>query len=401
MINIKPVMQENEYENIFFNKNGLGTVYKILEDDIQIIKQRIDLYDFTSNQLERLSELYLPSEVADKLKGLYDLQNPTIELLKAKIKEHHIYQDQTDEGMTCVYCGIMRCEAEDLDHYLPRSLFPEFSILAQNLIFVCKTCNQTFKKSLFLDDDDIRYILNPYFDKYDGIELLKCEIDSKDIRNLSVKYSINIDIEKQHTSLYDIACNHFKTLDLNKRYSRTINTDCWDGFKESFSDDTEFGLKFKDNYEGFIKYIKNKISRHKKRPNNNFEKLFWETLLSEKKMLEFLPGQILPRSVEEWYLSHKCILGIDDSKEKYGDKSWTKKTYLKLCLGEQIDLFDGPLGLNAIESMLNLITEVNSSKITNAFESLEKSINFCQSDNRPYIILKKLVEDYKKTIEQP
>lgn len=39
----------------------------------------------------------------------------------------------------CVYCGYVR--PSELDHYLPRSRFPEFSVLSLNLLPACHRCN--------------------------------------------------------------------------------------------------------------------------------------------------------------------------------------------------------------------------------------------------------------------
>jgi 5-methylcytosine-specific restriction endonuclease McrA len=40
----------------------------------------------------------------------------------------------------CPYCSFG--EAETLDHFLPQSLFPEFSLLSRNLVPCCPTCNR-------------------------------------------------------------------------------------------------------------------------------------------------------------------------------------------------------------------------------------------------------------------
>ncbi len=62
----------------------------------------------------------------------------------------------------CPYCGYLR-DIEELDHFLPKSKYPQFSILTSNLIPSCKTCNQTYKKSSFATCYK-EQIIHPYID---------------------------------------------------------------------------------------------------------------------------------------------------------------------------------------------------------------------------------------------
>lgn len=69
----------------------------------------------------------------------------------------------------CPYCGLrMRqkpgSQSPDRDHFLPRSVFPEFSILSVNLVQCCDDCNSV-KGARFKDASGSDLFLHPYFDR--------------------------------------------------------------------------------------------------------------------------------------------------------------------------------------------------------------------------------------------
>ncbi|MBU1376327.1 MAG: hypothetical protein KKE02_14725 [Alphaproteobacteria bacterium] len=61
----------------------------------------------------------------------------------------------------CPMCGSGTTGT--LDHYLPRAVYPEFSIFSLNLVPACSHCNSGEKGSTITGDDD-EYFLHPYFD---------------------------------------------------------------------------------------------------------------------------------------------------------------------------------------------------------------------------------------------
>ena len=63
----------------------------------------------------------------------------------------------------CPYCGGIG-ESRNLDHYLPKTKFPQFSILPCNLIPACRDCNMDGKGDSFAINEETQ-IIQPYFDK--------------------------------------------------------------------------------------------------------------------------------------------------------------------------------------------------------------------------------------------
>jgi len=74
----------------------------------------------------------------------------------------------------CPFCGVS--ESGTLDHYLPKELYPEFSVFALNLVPSCAKCN-TRKRTLIVDENtNVRYFLHPYFDDIPNELFLKVHI---------------------------------------------------------------------------------------------------------------------------------------------------------------------------------------------------------------------------------
>src|SRR5690606_12318514 len=77
-------------------------------------------------------------------------------------------------GHDCAYCGLPlnRTSGPQIDHIAPKSIYPEYTFEAKNLILSCSLCNGFSKKAEF---DTVRskgenyldntfYIVHPYFD---------------------------------------------------------------------------------------------------------------------------------------------------------------------------------------------------------------------------------------------
>lgn len=63
----------------------------------------------------------------------------------------------------CPYCGLGR--ATTLDHYLPKSRYPQFSVTPDNLVPACKDCQG--KKGRHVALSGAAQTLHPYFDSQD------------------------------------------------------------------------------------------------------------------------------------------------------------------------------------------------------------------------------------------
>jgi len=91
----------------------------------------------------------------------------------------------------------------DIDHFLPRSVYPYFSMSLYNLIPVCKSCNQALKRDRAFNFDN----LNPLVDSLDDYFTFRADLITNEI-------SIEPSLEK-----WDKIKEHIETFKLKPLYN--------------------------------------------------------------------------------------------------------------------------------------------------------------------------------------
>jgi len=114
----------------------------------------------------------------------------------------------------CPYC-LLR-QPGSFDHFLPQAQFPEFSILAWNLVFVCETCNRR-KGEHFVGTP--RAILNPYFDPIPDSALLHAEMTIQAGRP-RLRFFIATTDPTVPNSILQLAERHLAALEIAKDIAR-------------------------------------------------------------------------------------------------------------------------------------------------------------------------------------
>lgn len=136
---------------------------------------------------------------------------------KKNIKDSELKQVYDECKGTCPFCGTSKLE--EVDHYIPKEHYPEFTLYPLNLIPICNKCNKQ-KGDKFLDGANVRKFINFYADDVDDIEFLKVDIDfnSSDIEK-STKIKYIADFSKiQDVYVRQIVENHYRELNLLERY---------------------------------------------------------------------------------------------------------------------------------------------------------------------------------------
>lgn len=121
---------------------------------------------------------------------------------------------------SCPYCGIDK--PRTIDHYLPKSDFPEFSIYPPNLIPCCGRCNSK-KNDRWLENGE-RLFLNFYFDSIPNVRFLTSKLvyssDEEDkIPTVVFELIKHSEIQPKQ---YELIERHFKKLELLEEYSEAI-----------------------------------------------------------------------------------------------------------------------------------------------------------------------------------
>jgi 5-methylcytosine-specific restriction endonuclease McrA len=114
----------------------------------------------------------------------------------------------------CQYCLIG--EIDCLDHYVPRKVFPEFSILPRNLVPACSKCNR-LKGTAWIAGKS-RKILNLYYDDIPSARFLRVNVTFLRQDRATIEFSLNQprSINDAH---FERIKRHFNKLALIERYN--------------------------------------------------------------------------------------------------------------------------------------------------------------------------------------
>ncbi len=116
----------------------------------------------------------------------------------------------------CPLCSIR--ESFTIDHYLPKALYPIFSVTPINLVPACKTCNQD--KRISFPTSDVTQTLHPYYDNVNYINWIKAKV----LQTFPVAFDFYPDPPSYWDNiLKERAVNHFDAYNLNEVFSSNAN----------------------------------------------------------------------------------------------------------------------------------------------------------------------------------
>ncbi len=134
--------------------------------------------------------------------SLYDSTSMVIKKLKSDMRKNY-------SGDSCPYCQI-DCVSH-IDHFLPRSKFPELSVSRQNLLMSCDTCNTVFKKEIWGNKSEQK-IMHPMLNEILHNVYLIADVNYE---HQAVRVNFRIQTGLPLSPLLD---RHFSTMNLNDRY---------------------------------------------------------------------------------------------------------------------------------------------------------------------------------------
>lgn len=119
----------------------------------------------------------------------------------------------------CPYCCLwMRRKphgkSPDRDHILPRSVYPEFSLLRVNLVVSCDDCNDEKLAKVF-DSRGLWMFIHPYYDDFLAKQLISATVSVANNTPV-VTYEIRNDVP---ADVRERVKTHFRELDLASRYA--------------------------------------------------------------------------------------------------------------------------------------------------------------------------------------
>lgn len=176
------------------------------------VVDRYDKYNLNKDTLELLPKEVWADVEKKALTSCYKIKAKDADKFKADII-------QLNNIHKCQYCGIS--PIKPFDHFLPQTLYPEFSILSLNLIPCCSDCNN--KKGEVWLKDEKRQFINYYFDPVDiSGRFLYCNIIAKPSNLFSAEFYLKFE-DDFDVNFRQIIEKHFLNLDLAKRYLKNFN----------------------------------------------------------------------------------------------------------------------------------------------------------------------------------
>lgn len=264
VINIKKDDNKKRLEKLEnnINKRFDEFTYKAEHNTLHTLAKK-----WNYNKDDKLSDGYF-------LYHQYDNSESCITTLRAEI----IKGNADEIVLTCPICGIR--DATDLDHYIPRQLFPEFSIHPHNLIPTCHQCNNKKSTCWCEPQGNNRIIFNAYYDTITDENLFTSNII---IENNFPKILLEFDKFttplKESTRIAISTINQLELLPLfnqhiNKKLAHEINRLKYE--KKYFAKSTEDFITFIiDTYTEMAEDI---------RDINSLDKILY-TLIAQNKML--------------------------------------------------------------------------------------------------------------------
>lgn len=115
----------------------------------------------------------------------------------------------------CPYCNFYTRQVRQLDHYLPKAAFPSLSITANNLVPICKECNEI--KDNYYSFNKSKQLIHPYYDVQvnDIFDFLKCSV-IEDV-NIGFKFYIR-KLSDWDDIFYNKLKFHFEKLNIDDLY---------------------------------------------------------------------------------------------------------------------------------------------------------------------------------------
>ena len=169
-----------------------------------------------------------------------------------------------------------------LDHYLPKDVFPEFSVTILNLFPMCDIC-QGAKGVQFNDDEGKRLFIHPYFDDFTVQQVLVLDIRGPFNAPTSIELSPHPDIERE---LQELIRRHISKLEIPARYYRYFQSN-YLRLLRLVGKMRNKGLNVREQLENFRDMALEKSI-------NSWGYIFYDSVLRNEHLVEYLCNERLP-----------------------------------------------------------------------------------------------------------
>ena len=271
-----PLLDDIEYTQsvIEQRRNGGNAIY--FADQANWWQGRITEYNRERGDPTRIPPSPIPVDHKDKFINLYS----------SSARDHRHVQEIRDlrnsrgKLLVCPACG------EDgtprtLDHYLPKTSFPEFAIHLKNLVPMCDVC-QGIKGEKFLNNNGEKYYFHSYFDPIPE-ELFLIDIAPP----FSAPSGFRLEVSGDAGPLHSLAERHAEGLNLQDR----IATYCVEKYSHLLKSTATNRNGAKIEITLLIRAF---LINEQQKSSNSWAALFYRSVLANSRLLDYLDRGILP-----------------------------------------------------------------------------------------------------------
>lgn len=144
----------------------LKRVDKLKKSNIEYLEHYSE--SFIKNNLEEIYPIEIDDQLKNDLLSLYHYRAKPFQMLRKDLYE----LNGGHEIARCPHCGVNT--PSTFDHFLPKTIFPEFAIHPLNLTPCCSDCNG--HKSNIWHEKGERACFNVYLDKEPKEQFLFCDV---------------------------------------------------------------------------------------------------------------------------------------------------------------------------------------------------------------------------------
>lgn len=195
---------------------------KCLPELINLADEYIDLgkqgslYQIAALTTNENDEPLVGSLFPDELKELY-----TYYMVKRPVGRKAYDKIMAVAQEQCPFCGGIG-NPRNLDHYLPKKYFPQFSITPHNLIPACRDCNMDGKATNYAKKEEDQ-IVHPYLDKDLFFEHQWIYADYEDGQPGEITYFVKAPDDWEESDKSRIE-EHFRAFELARLYERMASS---------------------------------------------------------------------------------------------------------------------------------------------------------------------------------
>lgn len=193
-----------------------------------------------------------------------------------------------DRVLKCPICGLADCT--EMDHFAPRSKFPEHSCHLSNLIPLCHNCNNN-KGDDWLNNSGEQIFFNAFYDRNIPESIIKCDFEISEADNLiraKVSFSEHLDNWiPEHRRIKET----IGTLRLMDKFEYEANNVLNREAKRFIARFVENREKYENIEEFFSASIK-EINRYLEKDGDFIEKEVLRAIISSEEFRTFISNQL-------------------------------------------------------------------------------------------------------------